>query len=228
MNKPPITHLVIDTSSTDENYNGDCDYALVPMTPDYVEDLLWYMSEVARLRRAEENLYSIELWDATPVYFRWNLRLETVQDVYGDSAAYVPRGEPVLLTEDPRFAEEDFQEVECRTVQAAEDEVWWTSYVKHTNVRIETAHVPKKVFLEIRKRFPSADRGASSRRAVGVHPAIRQIHDLLYLDLRGERECYDADKTWDADTLSRIAEVVAKYIPKPSGHSAESGGEKPQ
>jgi len=23
------------------------------------------------------------------------------------------------------------------------------------------------------------------------------------------------DKTWDADTLSRIAEVVAKYIPKP-------------
>ena len=32
MSKPPITHLVIDTSSTDENYNGDCDYALVPMT----------------------------------------------------------------------------------------------------------------------------------------------------------------------------------------------------
>jgi hypothetical protein len=66
MNKKPITHLVIDTSSTDENYNGDCDYALVPMTPDYVEDLLWYMGEVARMRRADECLYSIELWDATP------------------------------------------------------------------------------------------------------------------------------------------------------------------
>ncbi|MGB2829963.1 MAG: hypothetical protein WBD75_06425, partial [Phycisphaerae bacterium] len=69
MNKPPITHLVIDTSSTDENYNGDCDFALVPMPPDYVEDLLWYMGEVARMHRAEESLYSIELWDATPTYF---------------------------------------------------------------------------------------------------------------------------------------------------------------
>jgi hypothetical protein len=215
MSKPPITHLIIDTSSTDENFDGDCDYALVPMTPDYVEDLLWYMSEVARMRRADESLYSIELWDATPAYFRWNLRLETVQDVYGESAAEVPRGEPILLTADPGLDQEDFQEVECRTVQAAEDEVWWTAYVKHTNVRIETAHIPRKVFLEIRRRFASAEGGTPPRRSVGVHPAVRQIHDLLYLDMRGERECYDPDKTWNADTLTRIAEVVARYIPRP-------------
>ena len=227
MKKPPITHLVIDTSSTDENYNGDCDYVLVPMTPDYVEDILWYMSEVARMRRADENLYSIELWDATPTYFRWTLRLETVQDIYGESAADVPRGESVLLTEDPRFAEEDFQEVECRTVQAAEDEVWWTAYVKHTNVRIETAHIPRKVLLEIRKRFPPADRGGSPRRPVAVHPAIRQIHDLLYLDVRGSQEFYNPDKVQDADTLTQIAEVVAKYIPRPSVNAAGSGGDGP-
>jgi len=224
MKKPPITHLVIDTSSTDENFDGDCDFALVPMTPDYVEDLLWYMSEVSRMTRADESLYSIELWDATPVYFRWNLRLETIQDVYGESATYVPRGEPVLLIEDPRFAKDNFQEVDCRTVQAGEEEVWWTAYVKHTNVRIETAHVPKKVFLEIRKRFESTEGNTSPRRSVGVHPAVRQIHDLLYLDIRGEKECYDPHKNWDADTFDRIAEVVAKYIPKPSGNSAESGG----
>ncbi|MGB2802051.1 MAG: hypothetical protein WBD52_07025, partial [Phycisphaerae bacterium] len=177
--------------------------------------LLWYMGEVARMHRAEESLYSIELWDATPTYFRWNLRLETVQDIYGESAADVPRGEPILLTTDPGFDEEDFQEVECRTVQAAEDEVWWTAYVKHTNVRIETAHIPRKVFLEIRKRFPPADRSASPRRPVPVHPAIRQIHDLLYLDVRGAEEFYSPHKIWDADTLSRIAEVVARYIPRP-------------
>ena len=215
MNKPPITHLVIDTASTDENFDGDCDFALVPMTPDYVEDLLWYMGEVARMRRADESLYSIELWDATPAYFRWNLRLETVQDVYGDSAADVPRGDPVLLAADPGFDREDFQEVECRTVQAAEDEVWWTAYVKHTNVRIETAHVPRKVLLEIRKRFPSAERGGSPRRPVPIHPAVRQIHDLLYLDMQGVRTFYNPDKVRDADTLSRIAEVIARYIPKP-------------
>jgi len=215
MNKPPITHLVIDTSSTDENYNGDCDFAQVPITPDYVDDLLWYMGEVARMRRADESLYSIELWDATAAYFRWNLRLENVQDVYGESAADVPRGEPVLLTDDPGFEREDFQEVECRTVQAAEDEVWWTAYVKHTNVRIETAHLPRKVLLEIRRRFPCAERGGSPRRPVPVHPAIRQIHDLLYLDVRGSQEFYNPDKARDSHALVQIAEVVARYIPRP-------------
>jgi len=60
-----------------------------------------------------------------------------------------------------------------------------------------------------------------------VHPAIRQIHDLLYLDVRGSQEFYNPDKVQDADTLTQIAEVVAKYIPRPSGNAAESGGDGP-
>jgi hypothetical protein len=48
-----------------------------------------------------------------------------------------------------------------------------------------------------------------------VHPAIRRIHDLLYLDLLGGQEFYNPDKVRDAYTLSRIAEVVAKYVTKP-------------
>ena len=60
MSKPPITHLIIDTSSSDENYTGDCDYALVPMTDVYVTDILWYMEEVVRLHKADDSVYSIE------------------------------------------------------------------------------------------------------------------------------------------------------------------------
>jgi hypothetical protein len=67
----------MDTSSTDENYNGDCDYALVPMTASYVADLLWYMDEVIRLHRADDSVYDLECWDGTPSYFRFNDRLES-------------------------------------------------------------------------------------------------------------------------------------------------------
>ena len=215
MKKPPITHLVIDTSSTDENFSGDCDYALVPMAEYYVADLLWYMDEVARLHRADDSVYNTERWDATPSYFRLNDRLDAIRDIYGDLAVDVPRGEPVLLTADPGFKEEDFQRVECATVQMSVDEVWWTAYVKHTNVRIETARVSKKVLLKIQGRFPEEDRRHTGKRPVPPHPAIRQIHDLLYLDVRGERTFYNPDKTWDSDTLTRIAAVVARYIPRP-------------
>jgi len=215
MSKPPITHLIIDTSSTNEDYNGDCDFALVPLTPDYVADLLWYMAEVARLHRADDSVYNIECWDATPSYFRFNDRLEVIRDVYGDLAVDVPRGDPILLTADPQFKEDDFQRVECCTVQAAEDEVWWTAYVKHTNVRIETARIPKKTLLKIWKRFPEQKRRHTGKRPVPPHPVVRQVHDLLYLDMRGARSFYNPDKFRDADTLTQIAEVVARYIPRP-------------
>jgi len=215
MSKPSITHLVIDTSSTDENYNGDCDFALIPMAATYVADLLWYMDEVVRLHKADDGIYNIECWDATPSYFRSNDRMEEIRDIYGDLAADVPRGEPILLTADPGFKEEDFQRVEYCRVQTTEDEVWWTTYVKHTSVRIETACISKKTLLEIWNRFPK-EGGCPAKRSVPPHPAVRRIHDLLYLDIRGGSTFYNPDKAWDSDTLAQIAEVVAKYIPRPS------------
>jgi hypothetical protein len=45
---------------------------------------------------------------------------------------------------------------------------------------------------------------------------VRQIHDLLYLDMRGARAFYDPGKARDSNTLARIAEIVAKYIPRPA------------
>lgn len=47
-----------------------------------------------------------------------------------------------------------------------------------------------------------------------VHPAVRRIHDLLYLDERNGR-VYDPKKSWDATTLDMIAAVVAEYIRRP-------------
>jgi len=215
MSKPPITHLVIDTSSTDENYNGDCDFGLIPMDASYAAGLLWTMDEVTRLHRADDSVYDLECWDGTPSYFRFNDRLEVIRDIYGDLAVDVPRGDPILLTADPMFGEEEFQRVECRTVQVSVDEVWWTAYVKHTNVRIETARISKKTLLKIQDRFPEEERRHTGKRPVPPHPAVRQIHDLLYLDMRGARTFFNLDKARDSDTMAQIAEVVSRYIPRP-------------
>jgi hypothetical protein len=181
----------------------------------YMADLLWYMDEVARLHRADDSVYNIECWDGTPSYFRFNDRLEEIRDIYGDLAIDVPRGDPILLTANPSFGEEEFQRVECQTVQTAEDEVWWTAYVKHTNVRIETARVSKKILLKIWNRFPKEEGSCPAKRPVPPHPAVRQIHDLLYLDMQGARTFYNPDKARDSDTLAQIAEVVARHIPRP-------------
>jgi hypothetical protein len=105
------------------------------------------------LGRYDDSVYNIECWDATPSYFRYNDKVETIRDIDGNLINEVPEGGPLLLAAAPDFDDDDFQRVECGTVQVSHNEVWWTCYVKHTNVRIETAHVSRKTLLKIRQRF---------------------------------------------------------------------------
>jgi len=215
--RDPITHLIIDTSSSSNEYDsGDCDYCLVPMTVEYISYLLGYMDEIRRLCRADNGVYAIKCWDASPAYFRSNDKLQELRDVDGNLAGNVPRGEPLLLTTDPQFNEDDFQRVECQTVQVSKDGVWWTAYVKHTNIRIESAHVEKKTLLRIFRSLGGVRESRGQAKAKSVHPVIRRIHDLLYLDMENGREFYSPDKNWDPEVLDRVAEIIAEFIPRPS------------
>ncbi|MFA5863167.1 MAG: hypothetical protein WC975_00615 [Phycisphaerae bacterium] len=153
MNKPPITHIMLDTSCTNEYLESNVDYCLIPMTLEYVRDILRYMDIVARMYKKDDSIYNIEQWDCHARYLCYNDKMETVQDIRGNHPCDVPGGEPILLTADPEFVETVFTRVECQTIQISNLEVWWTAYVKHTNDRVETMHLPKKVLLEIQQRF---------------------------------------------------------------------------
>lgn len=151
MRKHPITHLLLDTTSSDEDYNGDCDHCLVALSAEYVANLLKYMEHVRQLHRTDKSMYSLECWDASPAYFSSNDAMQELRDVDGALAVDAPRGEPILLAEPPKIAEGHFQRVECQTVGVSRDSIWWTAYVKHTDTRIDTFPVPRKTLLRIRR-----------------------------------------------------------------------------
>jgi hypothetical protein len=222
MRKPPITHLIVDTSSSNENDNGDCDFCLVPMTVEYINYLVGYMGEVRRLHRADNAVYSLESWDGSPAFFRDNDAFGALRDADGNLVSDLDRGEPILLTAAPQFSEDDFQRVECQSVQILSEDVWWTAYVRHTSIRIESAHVEKKALLRILRSLGARVPGRTPKPA-SVHPAIRRIHDLLYLDMKGGRQFYDLCKSWDADTMTALAEIIAEYIPRPPPLREEGG-----
>jgi hypothetical protein len=211
--KLPITHLILSITSSNENDNGDCDLCLVATPADYIAYLLGQMAEVARMQQADPQVYGIELWDSSPMYLRSDEKVQTLRDIDGRLVEDVPEGEPALLRGDSAFSDADYQRVECQTVQVCEDEVWWTACVRHTDIRIESARLSRKTLLRIQRNFGGVRPPRQADKA--VHPAIRKIHDLLYLDLKDGRESYDPEKSWDPDTIAAIAEVVAEYVPRP-------------
>ena len=158
MKKQPITHLILDTFSSNEDDNGDCDYCLVPMTAEYLSHLLDYVDKVRRMHRADDSVYCLECWDAGPAYFQDNDKFQELRDVDGDPAADAARGEPILLTADPEFSEGYFQRVECQSVQILSEDVSWLAYVKNTGIRVESARVEKKTLLRIFRSLGGARR----------------------------------------------------------------------
>ena len=153
MSKPIITHIVLDTSCTNEYLESTVDYCLIPMTPQYVADILKYMDIMARMYKKDEGIYNVERWDYHARYLCFNDKMETLQDIHGNILCDVPGGEPILLTADPEFVETAFARVECQTIQISHLEIWWTAYIKHANDRVETMHLAKKVLLDIQRRF---------------------------------------------------------------------------
>lgn len=214
MTSTPITHILTDIVSSNEDYSGGCDYCLVSLDAAYVSYLLAWLDKVAQLHRADDTVHDIRCWDGRPQYLRFNDKIEQLQDVDGHHVE-APMDEPVLLAADPGFAEEDFQQVECQTVQVSPDSIWWSGYVKHTNVKIESAAIEKATLLKIRQSF--GDGQPAGPAITAIQPAIRKIHDLLYLAMQDGQEIYSPDKHWDANVMAAIAEVIAQHIPRPQG-----------
>ena len=68
------------------------------------------------------------------MYFHSNDRFQELRDVDGNVAADTPRGEPILLTAGPGLDEEGFQRVEGQMANVAQDGIFWTAYVKHSDI----------------------------------------------------------------------------------------------
>ena len=59
----PITHILSRTYSSNSEYNADCDWCVVEMTPEDAARLLGHVDELRRMMRADRHVHAIECWD---------------------------------------------------------------------------------------------------------------------------------------------------------------------
>jgi hypothetical protein len=153
MTKPMINHILLDTSCSNEFLDQVPSYAWIAPTPEYVVGILKYMDLVTRLHRKDQSLYCLERWDSEAQYLSYTEELETIQDVRSRMVTEIPRGEPILLSDEPELPDAALVRVECATIQISPIEVWWTAYIKHTDDRAQTMHLAKRVLRDIQYRF---------------------------------------------------------------------------
>ena len=141
-----MTTIISQTVSSNENYNGDGDFALVTITP---EDAKRYLKLIALANKLSEDdlgtkLYKLVLWNYDADYVHGGVDFELEEGILGGD-------DGTISDDDPRVAEykENAVRTECNTISICNDRVYWQCILKYSSVRLESGSVYKNLLEEI-------------------------------------------------------------------------------
>jgi hypothetical protein len=153
--------IVIGTHSTDSEFNGDCDYAVVQLTPDLVDQIRRRVELARQAGQQDGDLYELYFWGGTAEFYDGNL-LDACQEAVaaatgadGDQAAQdwltkLERDGHALVPPAVDLAACQSQWTECdqmvvRRCPPSSDpryEIAWTASPKHSDVYVTTRDLP--------------------------------------------------------------------------------------
>ena len=141
----PTRCVVTQTRSSDENWNGDCDYCVADFDLTFVELLLKRMATLKEMREKDWETYEVSYWCSLPHYFTDSERVEEHLSFKEDEVVVHPRGEELRW-----LRQEDYKRTECDRVIVQPNFAYFESYVRHTSVVITSAHFTKYMLIELR------------------------------------------------------------------------------
>jgi len=150
--------FVCATSSSNPDYNGDGDYALVYIghraTTNTPYNLLRFIGDVARLKHSIGALYKLVLWDSSVRYF--SSFFVDAEGGGSDLPEELVAADDEITEVSEEFAKScvDHQiSVEADTLHVTHEKVFWTAHVKHSDVVLTTStRFTKELLLGLEKR----------------------------------------------------------------------------
>ncbi len=146
--------FLLNTTSTHPDCNGNCDYGLIEMTPEYASLILRRHAAFLRLAREEDLLGEVTFWDASIEYFEHCDAFDALdedREKVGKPSLFA--GEDWVLLEDGvAVPEEAFQRTECDRLVVAVDRVRWCSIPRHCSFWVSTGSVPIAEIAKIASR----------------------------------------------------------------------------
>jgi hypothetical protein len=167
--------LVMSTWSSDD-FNGDCDFAIVDVTSELATKILRRMDIVRRLHLEDVSVRELVFWDCTPEFFATPDDEELVELLPEDGDSYK------TLPADRKIPDECFQSTECEClvidVCGEAVEAFWRASPKHVEVTITTTSLPRSFIEQIAS-------GSSALAGGPPDGATRRREHEYFLDLDG-------------------------------------------
>ena len=171
-NTAPATAIVIDTHSTNPDFNGDCDYAVVQLTPGLVDQVRRRVELARQAGRQDNDLYELYFWGGTAEFYDCNL-LDACQEAVaargadGDQAAQdwltgLEQNGHALMPPAADLAACQPQRTECDQMVVRRSppscdpryEIAWTVIPKHTDVYVTTRDLPLEALEDYARNDP--------------------------------------------------------------------------
>jgi hypothetical protein len=153
--------IIFDTSSNNPDFNGDCDYAVVELTPESVDRIRRRVELARQAGRQDSDLWELYFWDCAADYYDGKLAdacqeaVAAASGAQGDQAAQewlsgLERDGYAIMPAAVDLSAHQPQRIECAQmiVRASPSsvnpqyEIAWTAIPKHTDVYVTTRDLP--------------------------------------------------------------------------------------
>lgn len=163
--------IIFATGSSNPDYSGDCDYAVVRLTPELVDQVRRRVELARQAGEKDNDLYELYFWGGTADYYDSSLP-DSCQDAIANEQAaqewltgleqnghaLVPPAADLSGCE-PQRTECDQALVRCSpSSQNPEFEIAWTTIPKHSDVYVTTRDLPLAALEGYVRNEPSKDK----------------------------------------------------------------------
>ena len=140
--KETLLDLILRTSSSQLDKNGDADYALVRITPGLAQHTVERIEHLRQLKQQDSSLYKMVCSDNTPHFFSWHKELMKIVDLGLETVEAVVASDGYAMLETDYTVPRDYGvAMEGQSMIVYDDRITWEAYLKKTSIIITTYSV---------------------------------------------------------------------------------------
>jgi len=150
--------VVLRTWSSNPEYSGGCDYAVVEIDEEFAKLALRRISVLCEQKTLDSSLYQTYYWDSSAEYFSPWVNRATQPSEVQESCFELEKAledlavdvrEVVTAPTNLRVPESRIGAVECAQMIVHEEGIAFNALLRHTDIYVTTAEISKQVFESV-------------------------------------------------------------------------------